>query len=588
MIISPPMLKNKSDSESDTAWLARMMPFDPNRGFPINHYRSWHGGIHITHSDSGGTPEKIRAIADATVQSVRQPVGSKKEKPPYHYNGATDCGYVLLKHETEIGSGANAKVVYYSLYMHLASIDAAVTAGAKIDRKDPLGTVGQVDGKNAVHFQIFCDDANVAKLTGRTAPELDISKNGRTDAVYGDMHFYLPAGTRFYRKAPANKAATTSEAEVYTSTEPLYVSMSFAKGQCAMLTRKKGVLSVGQYCQVGEKLVNADGADYEYNLHTHARKLYPQCPSAGFELLRFGRVINTGHETLVPADAPLWRTVSYPGGQGMVNLALPAIKKFSDGDFPHWTGWVLVNDDTGETSQCYSKRLLCRLGDDLQGMICHFPLEWDASTLETRLTWLKSKMIEMNNQILEMQNTPREVAETSNSIDENSFNNNTADTNVLNPQTNVWDEYDPCDNEMVAADWNKLIDHAKALCFDVAGLPAGRVWHFHPVAFVAHFRKCGWLDKEAIQAIMTSARNKTHYAKDIKKIEKAVSEHHIALNLAMRKYHILTPNRQSHFLGQGAVESDSLTTMQEVSQHQTVKNGKQIGGSYIPESIENA
>ena len=53
---------------------------------------------------------------------------------------------------------------------------------------------------------------------------------------------------------------------------------------------------------------------------------YKESPSAGFELLRFGRVINTEHETLVPAVAPLWMTVSYPGGKGVVNLADPNIK----------------------------------------------------------------------------------------------------------------------------------------------------------------------------------------------------------------------------------------------------------------------
>ncbi len=102
-----------------------------------------------------------------------------------------------MKHETEIGSGENAKVVYFSLYMHLASIDAAVKTGEKIYRKDPIGTVGQVDGGNAVHFQIFCDDTNLTKLVGRTTPELDLTKNGRTDAVYGDMYFICQQAPNF-------------------------------------------------------------------------------------------------------------------------------------------------------------------------------------------------------------------------------------------------------------------------------------------------------------------------------------------------------------------------------------------------------
>ncbi len=55
----------------------------------------------------------------------------------------------------------------------------------------------------------------------------------------------------------------------------------------------------------------------------------------------------------------------------------------------------------------------------------------------------------------------------------------------------------------------------------------------------------------------------------------------------MRKYNILTPNRQSHFLGQGAVESDSLTAMQEVSQEQVIVNGKQTGGGIVIKSTLN-
>jgi hypothetical protein len=35
----------------------------------------------------------------------------------------------------------------------------------------------------------------------------------------------------------------------------------------------------------------------------------------------------------------------------VVNLADPAIKKFSDADFLHWTGWQLIVDDTDNNSQ---------------------------------------------------------------------------------------------------------------------------------------------------------------------------------------------------------------------------------------------
>ncbi|AKT03792.1 putative hydroxyethylthiazole kinase [Yersinia pestis 1045] len=424
----------------------------------------------------------------------------------------------------------------------------------------------------------------MTKLVGRTTPELDLTKNGRTDAVYGDMYFYLPTGTKFYSHAPANNATTTTEAETYTSTEPLFVSMSFDKGKCTMLTRKKGVFSIGKYSEVGEKLENTDGADYEYNVYAQAKKLYPQSQSAGYELLRFGRVINTDYETLVPADAPLWRTISYPGGKGVVNLALPAVKKFSDGDFPHWTGWQLIDDDTDENSQCNSEQVLCRIGDDMQGLICHLPLEWDASTLEKRLSWLKTTVI---NESLANQKASHQVDDTGNNASGYAFDNINPDMSVLNAQSTPSFEQAAKDTAMAEADWNALIEHAKALCFDVSGLPVGRVWHFNPISFIAHFRKCGWLDPEKIKSILTSALNKKRNVRKITLIEKASDSNYTFLNLAMRKYNILTPNRQSHFLGQGAVESDSLTAMQEVSQEQVIVNGKQTGGGIVIKSTLN-
>ncbi|NHB94799.1 hypothetical protein C5469_22870, partial [Photorhabdus cinerea] len=445
MIISPPLLRDKSDSESDPAWVNRMIPVDAQRGFPVNVWHTWHGGVHLTHSDSTSRPEKIRAIADGTVHFVRQPEFSKRDRPPYNYSGGTDCGCVVLKHETEIGSGENGKVTFFSLYMHLKSLDEAISVGKTVYRKDSLGTVGQVDGANAVHFQIFCDDSNLTKLVGRTTSALDITQDGRTDVVYGDMHFYLPAGTAFYAKAPEKDPAMTREKAQYTSLEPLFITMSFDKGQCTMTTRRQH--RNGHDETVGEVQISED---YEYDLYKKAAKLYPDSPSAGYEMLRFGRIINPEHETLSPADAPHWREVNYPGGAGWVNLAVSEVKKFSDADFPHWMGWQLIDDDSDSNSQCHSPTLLAELNAetepraDLSYTICHFAFEWDAETVDTRFNWLK---------------LPNDVL----------------------------------DEPMSAEDWDKFIAHVKALCIDMVGLPSGKVWHFDPRRFITHFRKCGWL-----------------------------------------------------------------------------------------------
>jgi predicted chitinase len=102
-------------------------------------------------------------------------------------------------------------------------------------------------------------------------------------------------------------------------------------------------------------------------------------------------------------------------------------------------------------------------------------------------------------------------------------------------------------------------------------------WHFHPVEFIQHFRKCGWLD-EADLAVIYSVTEK------IKR-----EQYRCAMNKVMRKYGITTPLRQAHFLGQGAVESSALRSMQETSMVGKTEDSKLYGtfkntNSEIPES----
>ncbi|BCG08633.1 M23 family metallopeptidase [Buttiauxella agrestis] len=524
MIISPPLLAERTDTENDADWVNRMMPADPQRNFPVNEGQSWHGGIHLTSSSS----DSVRCVADGKIISLRQPDPTAREIQPLNYNGATDNGYVLLKHETEIGSGEAGKIVWYSLYIHLNTIDSSVVPGETLYRKAPIGTTGLVDGKKALHFQIFCDDENIQKITGRTSPDTDLTKNGRLDVVYGDMHFYLPAGTRCYESMPETNSLVNNST-VQTTVVPLYVTMSFNKGSCTMVTRQQDAALPDNYSEVGEPLVNADGEDYEYNLYSSALRLYPESPSAGYELLRFGRIVNTEYETLTPADAPLWRTVNIPGGKGFVNLSASDIKVYSDGDFPHWMGWKLVDDDTDTNSQCNSPTILCTTRSDLSRMVCHFPLEWDNATVDSRFEWLKSPNDVMSKQMEE------------------------------------------CDLKL-------LTEHGKALCLEENPLPAGRVWHFEPRAFVAHFRKCGWLGLEDYIRIVR--RNESSSLQpELMRLEltnwlttegrkqsgEIIRPVNVSVNLSkiLTKYLIVTPLRMAHFMGQMARETGRFKSFVE-------------------------
>lgn len=553
MLISPPYLINKNNNESDASWINRMMPVNSlSRGYPLNAADSWHGGIHILNTDSGESTKEVRAIADGTVVSFRTPSEPwKRDQYPLKYSSirGTDDGYVLLKHETEIGTGEDGKVVFYSLYMHLKHLEAEIKADAKIYRKTPLGSSGMVDGQNEFHFQIFCDEGNIRKLTGRTTGELDTKENGRTDIVYGDIHFYLPAGTTFYGARPDdNTASTEGLNEVHTSVVPLYASMTFCKGACTMVTRQACTDSEGGFEFVGTPLVNADGEDYEYNLYKTATSRYAQSPSAGYELLRFGRIINTEHETLVPADAPLWMTVNYPGGKGVVNLAVVTVKKFSDADFPHWAGWQLVDDDKDTYSQCNSatiRKLQAENKYTAQSsrLICCFPFEWEKSTIDARYTWL-------------MTGLPWEQCTSEN--------------------TAIWQMPGTKESKdrilMSDKDYDRFKQHTEALCFDSGDLGKGKVWHFDPRGFIEHFRKCGWLSlSEMTQTVPNNALRKTgrdRYAWEainsrLNTPGSVLVNHINNLNNMMRKYCINTPYRISCFLGNAVQETQWLSTLHE-------------------------
>ncbi|KQN63794.1 hypothetical protein ASF13_19675 [Erwinia sp. Leaf53] len=89
-----------------------------------------------------------------------------------------------------------------------------------------------------------------------------------------------------------------------------------------------------------------------------------------------------------------------------------------------------------------------------------------------------------------------------------------------------------------------------------------------------------------IERIMTSTTS-VRREDEIKKIKHKSEEYLFSINVVMRKYNITGFNRASHFLGQGAVESGYLCSMQENSQIQLTKNGRHFGGDTIDDSKKN-
>lgn len=223
MIISPPFLPDGDvdQSTADETWVGAMMSHTGDGKFPVSDYLQWHGGIHLVAPEGNNkTKVPVRAIADGKVLYVRQPTPEPDNKAgtvphPQNHQGQEDwCdnGCVVIQHDTEIGE--DLPVTFYSIYMHLKSIEATVIKGSDIHRKSKIGQAGQIYGTDGqIHFEIIADEANTKKFIGDlafSAPNYHINQygceqafraqNGRTDACFGSMYFYIPQGTPIYTK----------------------------------------------------------------------------------------------------------------------------------------------------------------------------------------------------------------------------------------------------------------------------------------------------------------------------------------------------------------------------------------------------
>lgn len=531
----------------------------------------WHGGIHLEAPVADDARQPVRAIADGTVAYVRQstarPDGASAEHP-LNYRGWTSDGCVVIRHETEIGADAQGNatsVVFYSITMHLHTIRPALAAGRPIYRKDEIGQAGFIDGEpNKIHFEIICDDANLAQLVGRNANDLSVTADGRTDAVYGEMYFCLPAGTPIYGEAPSknnpiahrvqanSRRGAASPAQpltaAHTTGSQLFVGLRYAGGEGPVGNR--GDAYITTYQPDGATLDTAlEENDAEYNLYKSANDIsdaYPAsarpAPSAVYELLRFGRVI--GPDALVPADVPHWRQIRHPGGIGWVNLNAPDVRKFSDADFPHWKGWKLVDDSADQDSRCDSAEIkawldsdndgkvnpteaLTRLSEDaiaakLRRTLCKMPAEWEKGTVEKRWGWLKSQTLE-------------------------------------NPKPFTED------------DFNLLKAHIEALAFwEEANLGMeSNHWHFEPREFIAHFRMCGWLSvNEMTQCFPRNLKHLTgtqfvSHTFSWANANARSTTWALHFNKANRKYGIDQRQRLVHYFAQVVPETGFLRLMKE-------------------------
>jgi predicted chitinase len=402
-------------------------------------------------------------------------------------------------------------------------------------------------------------------MLGRLSADVDITKNGRLDAVYGDIYFCVPAGIPIYNEKPVSQLVEAHAqpskrdsrdknssllplAPVFTTTQPILVSLS-TRGEDGARPGDVVVTSLDLNGSViGSKLCETEA---EYNLLKEAKKIsksFPAevrpAPSALVEFLRFGRVINVANES-ISSGVPHWRLISYPGGTGWVNLNTSNVTKFSDADFPQWCGWALVDDAVDNDSRCDSALIKNWLSiksnnkmenvniqsalrnpsitKKLEKLVCKFPSEWNGATIDYRWGWLK-----------------KSSAESSSSLTEEDF--------------------------------YQLKLHIAALCIDVPELIAAQ-WHWPPSNFIMHFRTCGWLSEDELVRYVPTAyqseKNKRGSGIIISQVSTFEARERIRMRNPVtfmsicRKYGILTPRRLAHFLAQIYRETGVLQWSQE-------------------------
>ncbi len=574
MLISYPILPTGANDQAEDARFNAMLALaQNNRGlYPITTGNRWHGGIHLTLGD-----EPIRAIADGVVVAYRMAPDTKN----YPQQGAYDTSFILIKHETE--SGENTRVIFYSLYMHLKPRSLLTQAqreqlpqllrdalpsdtvvrpsddNSRIWRKEALGFGGQLYGHPTVHFEIFATEADFTTFW-RDRATIVLGQHGSND-VFGDTHFLVPPNLQFAQRhpraiaphridLPGNNAFYDLEpGQTGQNTESLHVVVELNNGIRTATTYRLD--DYGQVVgQIGDPVAQQD---YEYELYRLATALYPDCPSAGFEYLRFGRILGPDTTTRIEN----WQLIRYSDTEmGYINLADPAnqISVLSDADFPlRWQRLeegdaASPNDgmaNIGQLSQLLqlpvepsrtslfapadfaTRANAAGAAETLHHFICKHPSEWDASDLETRYATLRQ------------------------------------------PGKPLYGE----------TPWKSFKDHVEAMAFwPQTGLAERSVWHFHPLQFIRNYRKCLWLSSNEFARCIprNSRQGQVSWTTAIARAR----IHSTPYSKYIRKYCGHSRKRLAHNLAQSYIETGLLRTITEGGRGNTYPYGPFYGRGY--------
>ncbi|NUA28138.1 peptidase M23 [Cupriavidus basilensis] len=626
MLISPPFLPASgltSDGMSASSGdVPQRYPVDPMMDevdgyelahgiYPVAFDRRWHTGVHLYPSNQN---LEVRAIADGEVVAYgvsQKPIsdGAKKADGTPELNSNT--GFVLLKHTTETGNGR--KLTFYSLYIHLMGLDeqnsrglppipapaqyafpswlkhstkgAVSGEGQKVCRKDVLGYVGKCHGIPYLHFEIFMMPDDFTGPHGYfDATQLGQQQlvTSTTSDCWGST-YYVIRGPSTFLPSPVNPSPDGNskihgitfagqQAGTLADGQTLYVEAFFDRGQ----RYTRSWLDIGDGTPLRPLTIDPvpDAyADYEYDLFKRATALYPACPADGYEMQRFGRVLNPSITLQDAGDRRTWISVVFDadGKAGYIDISDDKVLKTSDADFPFFMSWRKVSD----TNSPFDSAALCdvdalkQLLNDvkassasttalaatvtsaasavpnpkewtkedelcgyvkthdvrskLRGFVCEAPSEWDSKNNETRYEKI---------------------------TDKGGFYENDPDG------------------------YKKFIDFQVRFQFwDAAGLPpAQKLWFFHPLEFIRHFRKCGWLNiRELAQAIPAGSNRTIQSVSKIFKDGRSDNSGRVvrptdlypAISVCMNRYGIASKPRMANWFGQTLHETGLYSSMRE-------------------------
>jgi hypothetical protein len=491
--------------------------------FPVTFDRRWHCGVHLVPDT---TDEPVHAIADGEVVAYRV---SQVPISDGHIDDTTgqearntNDGFVLLRHVTDTGEGRT--ITFYSLYMHLLDLTAqhqlstppanppqntsptALAAwlleagdgvkqgkGRKVYRKDILGYWGQSQGLRHLHFEIFTTEEDFTAWFEQSGHTVQLGAKTPVQPTskdwWGHAYYVIP-GSVEYLDVPESLHDTPhfpalSRGKLPQDSSKLYVEAYFHRGQRytrAWLDENGD----GNVVLLTPQPVRDRYDDYEYNLYERAMTLYPTCPSDGYELLRFGRILSDT-PTLTAQNSATWVAVPFDanGTQGYVDINKASIVKLSDADFPFFTGWQKIDSDNPPVGAdgLFSYFKLRQLVGDATATAYGVSRDDPKFSLDEQLT--------------------------------NYVQGNDAVRNGLSGFVcHTTSEWDPANNDQRYQDLNKpdgyfglckdtdpdgyarFVGFLKKLQFldQVPSLAGGKkFWFFHPLAFIRHFRKCGWL-----------------------------------------------------------------------------------------------